>query len=233
MRDQYAGDVSDYLKFAFLRRVVDPGDTLGVAWWWLAGHDGRSDGKHDEYLEDPRWAALDPVLFARLKGRPARDVAGLEGLDLWPGRTLFHRDAVPGKSGREAWRAAMLQRLANASLVFADPDNGVSRPGVVSPKSATVEEALALSEGGRPVLLIRFPHRLSSHADQLAHYHATFAALNPVTVRTCVRVPNAKGTTTPRIRWFTALNPTPAIAIGIESFAASVRCLPGASAEVH
>jgi hypothetical protein len=212
--------------------VVDPGETLGVAWWWLARRDGRADGRHDEYLSDARWRALDPELFGVLAGRPARDVAGLETLDLWPGRTLFHRDAVPGKLGRAAWSGAMLRRLAEASVVFADPDNGVSRPGTVSPKSATIDEALSLAANGRSVLLIRFPHRMNSHEEQLAHYHATFADPRPVTVRTCVRVTNANGSTSPRIRWFTALNPTPAIVAGVEAFATAVRQLPGASAMI-
>ncbi|WP_426031848.1 hypothetical protein [Caulobacter sp. DWP3-1-3b2] len=233
MRDQYAGDVSDYLKFAFLRRVVTPAETLGVAWWWLAGHDGRSDGRHDEYLTDSRWKVLDPKLFDMLAGRPARDVAALEALDLWPARPVFHREAVPGKRARSEWSAGMLTTLAPASIIFADPDNGVSRPGGVSPKSATIDEALALASRERPVLLIRFPHRLNSHDEQLAQYHTAFAAQRPVTVRTCVRVPNANGSTSPRIRWFTALNPTPAITAGIEAFASAVRLLPGAAASVN
>jgi len=127
----------------------------------------------------------------------------------------------------------MLEALADANIVFADPDNGVSRPSVVSRKSATVEETLSLAARGRPVLLIRFPHRLYSHDEQLTHYHATFAEQRPVTVRTCVRVPNANGSTSPRIRWFTSLNPTPAIIAGIQDFACAVRNLPGAAAEVH
>jgi hypothetical protein len=32
MRDQYAGDVSDVIKFAFLRALTGVDRTLGIAW---------------------------------------------------------------------------------------------------------------------------------------------------------------------------------------------------------
>ena len=163
MRDQYAGDVSDYLKFAFLSQVTTPSDALGVAWWYLDGHDGRADGRHDEYLDDPTWAALDPVLFAKLARRPARSVAALETLDIWPAPTVFHREPVPGRSGRAAWAEALEAAMADASIVFVDPDNGVSRPEVVTPKSATEDEVRALAANGRCALLIRFPDRTAKH----------------------------------------------------------------------
>jgi hypothetical protein len=233
VRDQYAGDVSDYLKFAFLRHVVTPQETLGVAWWWLAGHDGRRDGRHDEYLADSRWSALDPALFSLLANRPARNVAALEALALWPGPTVFHRMQVPASAGRKAWATGMVEQLAGAGVVFADPDNGVSKPPTVSPKSATLDEAKALAGRGRPVILIRFPNRAATHTEQLAGYHDSFAELFPVTVRTCVRVPNSNGSTSPRIRWFTVLNPNPTIAGKVHAFAQAVLRLPGASATVH
>jgi hypothetical protein len=44
MRDQYAGDVSDVLKFAFLRALVGTDRRLGIAWYYVPGDDGRADG---------------------------------------------------------------------------------------------------------------------------------------------------------------------------------------------
>jgi hypothetical protein len=35
MRDQYAGDISDYLKFSFLRQVVPETHQLGIAWYYV------------------------------------------------------------------------------------------------------------------------------------------------------------------------------------------------------
>jgi hypothetical protein len=41
MRDQYAGDISDVLKFAFLRALAGKDRTLGIAWYYAPGDDGR------------------------------------------------------------------------------------------------------------------------------------------------------------------------------------------------
>ena len=233
MRDQYAGDISDYLKFAFINAMLPAASTLGVAWYYLPGHDGRADGRHDEYLSDPNWRLLSPGVFDRLAQRSERAVSELEALGVLPSSTRFFRDPIAGKVGRDAWARRMEAELSECSAVFADPDNGVSRPGVVSRKSATVQEISSLCGADRLVLLIRFPHRLSSHADQLSSYHDAFAEFLPITVRTCVRVPNANGSTSPRIRWFTALNGGPDARSSMESFAQSLAALPGASATVE
>ncbi len=48
MRDQYAGDVSDVLNFAFLRALAGQDRTLGVAWYFAPGDDRRADERHLE-----------------------------------------------------------------------------------------------------------------------------------------------------------------------------------------
>ena len=48
MRDQYAGDVSDYLKFSFLKTIVGQTRQLGIAWYYCDRNDGRADGRHRE-----------------------------------------------------------------------------------------------------------------------------------------------------------------------------------------
>ena len=53
MRDQYAGDVSDVLKFAFLRALAGADRTLGIAWYYAPGDDGRADGRHLEWRDEP------------------------------------------------------------------------------------------------------------------------------------------------------------------------------------
>lgn len=233
MRDQYAGDISDYLKFAFIRAVLPANSTLGVAWYYLAGHDGRADGRHDEYLSDPAWKALSPELYDRLSEKSERSIAELEKLNVVPNSTRFFREPVAGKSGRAAWADRMFLDLAACSAVFADPDNGVSKPGIIDPKSATVQEISELCGADRLTLLIRFPDRTMSHADQLSNYHSTFAKYSPVTVRTCVRVPNANGSTSPRIRWFTTLNGCSDTHSRMRAFAERVASLPGGSATLE
>jgi hypothetical protein len=52
MRDQYAGDVSDVLKFAFPRALADSNRALGIAWNDAPGDDGRPHGRHPEWRGD-------------------------------------------------------------------------------------------------------------------------------------------------------------------------------------
>jgi hypothetical protein len=41
MRDQYACDISDLLKFAFLRALAAHDRSLAVCWYYNPDHDGR------------------------------------------------------------------------------------------------------------------------------------------------------------------------------------------------
>jgi hypothetical protein len=61
LKDQYLGDVSDFQKYALLRRIARPASLkLGVC-WMLTESDGRSDGRHLDYLDHPaRIAAAVP-----------------------------------------------------------------------------------------------------------------------------------------------------------------------------
>lgn len=58
MRDQYAGDVSAVIKFAFLRALAGKDRTLGTAWFYAPSLDGRSDGRHLEWRDEAAWRTL-------------------------------------------------------------------------------------------------------------------------------------------------------------------------------
>lgn len=221
MKDQYAGDISDYLKFAFLRAIQPVGRTLGVAWYYTDGHDGRPDGRHLEYLSEPAWSALDPALYGELGRLPMRSIASLERLNIWPERVLYHGARVPRARDRAEWLDGMLASLAGADIIFADPDNGLTRAGCPPVrKSATLDEICGLAADRRPVVLIRFPHRLYGHEVQLQEHHEALANYAPWTVRTCVTVRSATGGgTSPRIRWFTVLNGDEALLRAAKDFA--------------
>jgi len=140
MRDQYAGDVTDLIKIAFLRALCCNQGILGVAWYYAPGDDGRPDGRHLEWRMQLGWRQLDPELFGALSSLPIRSVAALESLPIWPSGTLFHHEAMPLSSLRTAWATRMREALTPATLVFLDPDNGL---GSHREKHATYEEVHA------------------------------------------------------------------------------------------
>src|SRR4029079_15617641 len=54
MRDQYAGDISDVLKFAFLRALTGADRKLGIAWYYVPGHDGGRTDSTSNGTTSPR-----------------------------------------------------------------------------------------------------------------------------------------------------------------------------------
>lgn len=231
MRDQYTGDVTDFLKFALLRAVVPPRSKLGVAWYYLEGHDGRLDGRHIEYLDEFKWLSLDKELLGELaKARQERSVATLQELRIWRSQTCFHRESVPFALERREWAERMVQCLNGCDVVFVDPDNGLSRHGIISRKSATVDEIEHLSRDGRAVILIRFPSRRGSHVEQLELHHRVLAPYGPKTIRTCVQVRGKNGNPFPRIRWFTLLNAQEEMVAAAEAFVGRLGSISGVKA---
>ena len=117
MRDQYAGDVSDLLKFAFLRTLGADDKTIGVGWYYNPADDGRPDGRHREYCDEPKWASFDLTLWSALRKLPEQSVAALEKLPIWPMKTRFHRVPVPSTGNRQTWASEMGRALQEASAV--------------------------------------------------------------------------------------------------------------------
>lgn len=235
MRDQYAADVSDLLKFAFLRALAAHDRSIGVGWYYNPTNDGRSDGRHREYCGEPKWKALDAALFDALVALPnPPSVRGLENLQIWPRETRFHRVPVPPSGSREAWANNMVGVLREADIVFLDPDNGV---GKESERHSTIAEIAAMRKPGRTVVLIKFPGRGTTHAEQIEEYHTSLrsgsGALSVVTVRTNVFV-NTSGLTrgVPRARWFTLIDADNLLIERVEQFAASLNAIDKCSAHV-
>jgi hypothetical protein len=129
VKDQYAGDVNDYLKYALLRALAGahPG-TLQVC-WMLTASDGRADGGRLAYLDDPEgFADLDPQVFQALcamvrSGR--RTVAAVQDAGVLGGAS-FHAGLLgDGPAARERYFAELWGALGGEDLVFFDPDNGL------------------------------------------------------------------------------------------------------------
>ncbi len=228
MRDQYAGDVSDVLKFAFLRALAVQGRTLGIAWYYVAGDDRGPDGRHLEWRDEPGWRRLDSVLHVGLTELPERSIAALEQAAIWPNGTLFHREIVPAPVRRMAWGAAKRTALDSADIVFLDPDNGL---GEMSEKHASISEIGLLRKPGRAIVFITFPGRVK-HDVLLKQLHERLAteagAGKVVTLRTNVSVPRGDGSPyyVQRQRWFTIVDPDVELINRAEAFAKALASVP-------
>lgn len=222
MRDQYAGDVSDVLKFAFLRALAGADRKLGVAWYYAPGHDGSTDGQHLEWIKEPSWRLLDKELHAGLATLPERSIAALELAAIWPPTgALFHGDPIP-RGKRSAWGISKRSALDGADIVFLDPDTGIGKD---SEKHATFSEIRLLRKPKRAIVIITFPHKGKKHDVQLAQLHERLAAEtheNIVTLRTSVSVPTAAGKYVPRVRWFTVVDADAELKLRAQKFATAL-----------
>ena len=229
MRDQYAGDVSDVLKFAFLRALAGVDRTLGIAWYYAPGDDGRPDGRHIEWRDEAAWRQLDGDLHAGLTTLPSRSIAALEQAAIWPKGALFHREPMPPRSERSAWGARKRSALDGADIVFLDPDNGV---GEETGKHATFSEIRLLRKPERAIVFITFPGRSMTHDALLRHLHERLTvetdARKIITLRTNISVPRAEGSRSyvQRQRWFTVVDPDAELTARAQAFATALASVP-------
>jgi hypothetical protein len=229
VRDQYAGDVSDVVKFALLRALAGADRTLGIAWYYAPGDDGRADGRHLEWRDEAAWRVLDAQLHAGLATLPERSIAALEQTAIWPTGALFHREPMPSRVERSAWGMRKRSALDGADVVFLDPDNGV---GGETEKHATFTEIRLLRRPGRAIVFITFPGRSLTHDALLRQLHERLAVEadveNVITLRTNVSVPRATGSRSyvQRQRWFTIVDPDAELTARTQAFAKALASVP-------
>lgn len=220
MRDQYAGDISDLLKFTFLRFLAADDRRLGIGWYYNPAYDGRPDGRHTEYLCESKWSVFDPVHKA-LRNLPERSVRALEHLGIWSKQPCFHREPVPSEeTTRQLWASNMRVALAGTDLVFLDPDNGVG----TTERHATVAEVASMRQPGRTVVVIKFPAQNKSHDMQIKEHHDTLrigtstVPLFTVCTRVSVLYERNSRRRVPSFRWFTVIDADKVLAERAQSY---------------
>ncbi len=131
MKNQYYGDINDYIKYAMLRHLASGGRyRLGVN-WYLTPKDGSSDGKKIRYLEQKdKWREYDSILFDNLYesviNQKIRKVSRAK-TDLGIDNAIFYDSMTPdARIDRHSWFKSSLEALNACEIVFLDPDNGLS-----------------------------------------------------------------------------------------------------------
>jgi hypothetical protein len=129
MKNQYVGDVNDYLKYAYLRALQRARRGSLLVCWMLTPPDKRRDGNKLGYLDQSvRFRPVDPELFDGLQtlvqeGR--RSVVDVQELRLLR-RASFHSDYLRDDlEPRSAYFERLVSRVKPGALVFFDPDNGL------------------------------------------------------------------------------------------------------------
>lgn len=134
VKNQYVGDINDFLKYSLLRALHETSEKRLLVCWMLTADDDRGDGRLTGYLSAPDiYRAIDPELFDALKrivGEGRRSIDAVEAAQLVPDaahhRALLTDDAV----ARDAYFAELRGKAASHRVLFFDPDNGLDVPSV-------------------------------------------------------------------------------------------------------
>ena len=197
MQDQCAGGVGDFMKLGLLRWLVAPSPfapqaKLGVVWYRVANDCAPADCENVAYL-DPSSAAgrelrpLDPDLYDRLRtvvadGRPR--IESLAASGALPRGTRYFDRALDftglGRSDRdertvrrERWFHEAMVSTDSCSLVFMDPDDGlsyddqsISGHGDGTEKHAYLSEVARILARGQSVVVSHMPEQAGTAIDQ-------------------------------------------------------------------
>ncbi len=193
-QDRYVGDRNDFVKFFLLRKLlaVLPDAKLGICWYktnpdQVDGQQQQNDGGHIGYLDQEnnwRWQA-DGELFQKLREivHNQRTITAVEQPGIFPPGTLYYQAEVPQVPGnqeqylqaRANWANQARMALAQATLVFLDPDNAPHGHFWLQPQNggkwASPEEVREFFGQGRTTIFISHPphvHRLQHHQQMAA-----------------------------------------------------------------
>ena len=129
MKNQYFGDINDYMKYGLIRLLTSYGRVRTAICWMLTPNDGNTDGKFTDYLHTPEfWRGYDPLLYDHLRNivlEKTREVYAAQSDEILP-NCIFYPTLL---SDNPAIRARYFEGFERSSkgceLIFFDPDNGL------------------------------------------------------------------------------------------------------------
>lgn len=131
MREQFFGDVHDFVTFGFLRRLSGQGPWSLLVAWMLGPSAGSAHHRRHRYLQEAqRFAPCDAELFFALHHlvKAGAGLKGLEASGLIPKTHYFPNPPPEDPLARPWWFAALCRAASRAQVVFLDPDNGLEVP---------------------------------------------------------------------------------------------------------
>ena len=141
MKDQYVGDINDYIKYSVLRALGEAHTTSLLVCWMLTADDDGTDGRKTSFLRDPaRYRSVDPELFDSLDElvrSGVRSTTAIESLGVLPGASFFRRRLEDAPSSREGFLNALWSEAKGHRVIFFDPDNGLGIPSIPAGRSGS------------------------------------------------------------------------------------------------
>ncbi len=148
MKNQYFGDLNDYLKYSLLRLLGGNGLLEIAICWALTEDDGSLNGKRIKYLEQPdAWGRHDAAIFRLLRDevlhRGNRRVSAIEQANVLKNCRYFRKIMNDEASSRELYFEEFFRFAEGADFVFFDPDNGLNVKSVPRGKKGSSKYVLS------------------------------------------------------------------------------------------
>jgi hypothetical protein len=197
MKNQYAGDVNDYVKYSLIRRLAAGSrDRVVTVCWMLTYDDDRTDGNLRAYLSAPeRFRRFDPVVFDALSRivHQVPSVAAVERQGVIEGAKYFSGVLRDERGVRRSYFERFWTSVRPGSLLFFDPDNGLEVKSVPKGRKNSAkylywdELAEGLGRGHSVVVYQHFPRvpreryvaMLLERARQAAPQHSSCVLCSP------------------------------------------------------
>jgi hypothetical protein len=135
VKNQYFGDINDYMKYGLIRLLTDHGRICTAICWMLTPNDGNTDGKFTDYLHKPdSWRGYDPSLYDRLRHivlEKTREVYAAQSDGILPNCIFYPTVLSDNPEVRASYFEGFERKSKRCELIFFDPDNGLevkSRP---------------------------------------------------------------------------------------------------------
>lgn len=141
MKNQYFGDIGDFSKFLLISALIPTGLKIGLN-WYLTKDDGKTDGRHIDYLNKEEFLKSDSELCQFLKGSIEKGRRNIHEARAFPRfsqirffEDLLDLDEISSRTPqgrqerihrREEWFSKSLMQLSDRDLIFCDPDNGIA-----------------------------------------------------------------------------------------------------------
>ena len=146
MKNQYFGDVYDYIKYGLLRRLTKCGETPSALCWMMTQNDQTKQGRISGYLGDLEARKFDPAIYDLLmvsRDRETLDTQIIERSGPLPNVRFYPRLLSDDVNERKAYFDEFFKRARGRELVCFDPDTGLQ--GGTSPKPGSLKSSQYLT----------------------------------------------------------------------------------------
>lgn len=128
MRNQFFGDVYDYIKYGLIRRLTNYGERPSALCWMMREDEDNTEGRITSFQEDLGVRSFDPPVFdllVAMRDRNERDVRVIERSGLLPNTRFYTPILTDYADQRRDYFDQFFVKAKDRELICFDPDTGI------------------------------------------------------------------------------------------------------------